>query len=67
MPSSRGIFLTQGSNLCLLNLLHCQAASLLLVPSGKPPLKCKRLLFDLILKAGFDTGQYKEVGIQHKM
>ena len=67
MPSSRGIFLTQGSNLCLLNLLHCQAASLLLVPSGMTPFRCKRLMFDLILKAGFDTGQDKEVGIQHNM
>ena len=30
------IFLTQGSNPCL-SLLHWQAGSLLLVPSGKPP------------------------------
>ena len=38
-------------------------ASLPLVLSGMPPLRCKRLLLDVILKAGFDTGQYKEVGI----
>ena len=31
----RGIFLTQGWNLCLLHLLHWQACSLLLVPPGK--------------------------------
>ena len=33
---SPGIFLTQGSNPCLLSLLHCQAGSLPLVPPGKP-------------------------------
>ena len=32
----RGIFPTQGSNPCLLRLLHCQVGSLPLVPSGKP-------------------------------
>src|SRR5574337_1187951 len=32
----QGIFLTQGSNLCLLHLLHWQACSLPLVPPGKP-------------------------------
>ena len=32
----RGIFLTQGSNPHLLQLLHWQAGSLPLVPSGKP-------------------------------
>ena len=31
-----GIFPTQGSNLCLLCLLHWQVDSLLLVPPGKP-------------------------------
>ena len=36
MPSSRGIFLTQGSNPCLLYLLHWQAGFLPLVPPGKP-------------------------------
>ena len=36
ISSSRGIFLTQGSNLCLLCLLHWQAGSLPLVPPGKP-------------------------------
>ena len=34
--SSRGIFLTQGSNPCFLCLLHWQAGSLPLVPPGKP-------------------------------
>ena len=32
----QGIFLTQGSNLCLLCLLHWQAGSLPLAPPGKP-------------------------------
>ena len=32
----QGIFPTQGSNLCLLNLLHWQADSLPLAPHGKP-------------------------------
>ena len=36
MPSSRGIFLTQGLNLCLLWLLHWQVGSLPLVSPGKP-------------------------------
>ena len=37
LPSSReGIFPTQGSNSCLLCLLHWQAGSLPLVPPGKP-------------------------------
>ena len=36
MPSSRESFLTQGSNLCLLCLLHWQADSLPLAPPGKP-------------------------------
>ena len=34
---SRGIFPTQGSNLCLFRLLHWQLSSLPLVPPGKPP------------------------------
>ena len=34
----QGIFLTQGWNPCLLCLLYCQAASLPLVPLGKPQL-----------------------------
>ena len=38
VPSSMGIFLTQGSNLSLLCLLHWQAGSLPLVLSGKPVL-----------------------------
>ena len=32
----QGIFPTQGSNVCLLRLLHWQAGSLPLVPPGKP-------------------------------
>ena len=32
----QGIFLTQGSNPCLLRLLHWQAVSLFLEPPGKP-------------------------------
>ena len=32
----QGFFPTQGSNLHLLHLLHCQADSLPLAPSGKP-------------------------------
>ena len=32
----QGIFLTQGSNLCLLHLLHWQVDCLPLVPPGKP-------------------------------
>ena len=32
----QGIFLTQGSNPCLLHLLHWQVDSLPLVPPGKP-------------------------------
>ena len=32
----QGIFLTQGLNLCLLRLLHCQVVSLPLVPPEKP-------------------------------
>ena len=37
----RGIFLTQGSNPCLLCLLHWQAGSLPLAPPGKPCLNRK--------------------------
>ena len=36
MPSSRGIFLSQGLNLCFLCLLHRQAGSLAPAPPGKP-------------------------------
>ena len=32
----QGVFLTQGSNTCLLHLLHWQAGSLPLEPPGKP-------------------------------
>ena len=32
----QGIFQTQGLNLCLLFILHCQVGSLPLVPPGKP-------------------------------
>ena len=36
MPSSGGVFPTQGSNPCLLHPLHWRAGSLPLVPPGKP-------------------------------
>ena len=36
MLPSRGSSLTQGSNMCLLHLLHWQVGSLPLVPPGKP-------------------------------
>ena len=36
----QGIFLTQGSNACLLYLLHGQASSLPLVPPRKPTTTC---------------------------
>ena len=39
ISSSRGIFPTQGSNLCLLYLLHWQADSLLLSHLGSPSLR----------------------------
>ena len=35
MPSSRGVFLTQGSNPCFLGFLHWHAGSLPLTPPGK--------------------------------
>ena len=35
MPSSRGVFLTQGSNPCFLGFLHQHAGSLPLMPPGK--------------------------------
>ena len=41
VPSSRGIFLTQGLNLHLLRLLHWQARPSPLTPSGKPGVKIK--------------------------
>ena len=36
----RGLFLTQGSDPCLLSLLHWQAGSLPLAPPGKPTKQC---------------------------
>ena len=41
----KGIFLTQGSNPCLLCLLHWQAGSSPLVPPGKPTLRCFKFVF----------------------
>ena len=41
-----GIFLTQGSKLCLLGLLHCQAGSLPLAPPGKPLTNLNRDLYE---------------------
>ena len=46
------IFLTQGSNPCLLSLLRWQVSSLLLVPPGKP--KCSQYLFYFIYLYIFD-------------
>ena len=43
MLSSRGIFLTQGSNSSLLRLLHWQVGSLPLGPPGKPKYHLKSL------------------------
>ena len=40
----QGIFLNQGSNLCLLGLLHWWAGSLLLAPPVKPPLEEQQML-----------------------
>ena len=41
----QGIFLTQGSNPCLLCLLHWQTDSLPLVPPGKPGINIRTLLY----------------------
>ena len=43
----QGIFLTQGSNLCLLHLLHWEAGPLRLAPPGKPVLGNRRECFSL--------------------
>ena len=43
------IFLTQGSNLCLLNLLHWQAGSLPLAPLGKPPRTCYHMKLSILI------------------
>ena len=43
MSSSRGIFLTQGSNSRLFYLLHGQVDSLPLVPIGKPSVHTKEM------------------------
>ena len=43
----QGIFLTQGSNLCLLHLLHWEAGPLRLAPPGKPVLGNRREYFSL--------------------
>ena len=42
----QGVFLTQGSNLCLLHLLHWQVCSLPLVLSGKPDVYIKLTIID---------------------
>ena len=44
----QGIFPTQGSHLCVLNLLHWQLSSLQLVPPGKP--RIKSILLKLLQK-----------------
>ena len=38
----QGIFPTQGSNPCLLGILHCPAGSLPLAPLGRPPHSLER-------------------------
>ena len=43
LPSSRGVFLTQGSKTHPLCLLHLQAGSLPLAPLGKPIFVCVRV------------------------
>ena len=45
VPSSRGIFPTQGSIPFLLCFLHWQLASLPLVPAGEPLSLCTKCLF----------------------
>ena len=44
----QGIFLTQGSNLCFLGLLHWRADSLPLVPPGKPSIIGNDYLLPLV-------------------
>ena len=44
----QGIFLAQGSNSCLLWLLHWQAGSLPLAPPGKPPSFLQELLYNSV-------------------
>ena len=46
IPFSRGIFLTQGSNLCLLHLLQRQVGSLPLCHLGSPLEQCRHRLQD---------------------
>ena len=53
----QGIFLTQGSNPCLLRLLHWQTSSLLLALPGKP----QYLPYSLILK--ICSNVYKELDL----
>ena len=44
----QGIFLTQGSNLCLFCLLYWQVGSLPVAPSGKPHSLCSMLKISLL-------------------
>ena len=44
----QGIFLAQGSNSCLLRLLHWQVGSLPLVPPGKPPSFLQELFYNSV-------------------
>ena len=53
---SPGDFLTQGSNLCLLSLLHWQAGCLPLAPSGKPVYTMYiyvSILFQILTQLGY--------------
>ena len=63
MPSSKGSSLTQGSNPCLLCLLHWQAGSLLLVPPGKP---LWHLTFHLYLTFHFLPPQISPLWLSHE-
>ena len=55
ISSSRGIFLTQGLNLCLLQLLPWQADTLPLAPPGKPQENTRRVEMDLSSKCTADA------------
>ena len=63
MPSSKGSSPTQGSNLCLLCLLHWQAGSLLLVPPVKP---LWHLTFHLYLTFHFLPPQISPLWLSHE-
>ena len=53
MPASKGIFPTQGSNLCLLHLLHCRR---ILYPLGHPGNPYPDLLVTMGIWADYQEG-----------